>query len=70
MSIAAQSLFTRFGAFVTHVLIQAPDQFVAFGSLGFDDLVIRGSLETRSKKSGLFSTHGPSADTRTLSGTF
>ena len=62
MSSAAQSLFTRFGAFVTHVLIQAPDQFVAFGSLGFDDLVIRGSLETRSKTSGLFTAHGHSAD--------
>ena len=62
MSSAAQSLFTRFGALVTHVLIHAPDQFVAFGSPSFDDLVIRGSLETRSKTFGLFSTNGPSAD--------
>lgn len=62
MSSAAQSLFTRFGALVTHVLIHAPDQFVAFGSPSFDDLVIRGSLETRSKTSGLFTAHGHSAD--------
>ena len=62
MSSAAQSLFTRFGALVTHVLIHAPDQFVAFGSPGFDDLIIRGSLDTRSKTSGLFTAHGHSAD--------
>ena len=62
MSSAAQSLFTRFGALVTHVLIHAPDQFVAFGSPSFNDLVIRGSLETRSKTFGLFTTHGHSAD--------
>ena len=59
MSSAAKSLFTRFGSIVSHVLIHAPDQFVAFGSIGFDDLVVLGSLERRSNTSGLFTAHGP-----------
>lgn len=62
MSSAAQSLLSRFGSLVDHVLIHAPHEFVAFGSTGFDDLVIRGSLETRSKASGLFNAHGATPD--------
>lgn len=62
MSSAAKSLLTRFGSVVSHVLIRAPDEFVAFGSPGFDDLVIRGSLETRAKTSGLFAAHGATTD--------
>lgn len=62
MSNAAKSLLTGFGNLVSHLLIHAPDQFVAFGSDGYDDLVIRGSLETRPKTSGLFTAHGPTDD--------
>lgn len=62
MSTVSKSLLDHFGTLVSHVLIHAPDQFVAFGAPGFDDLVIRGSLESRSKTSGLFTAHGPTDD--------
>lgn len=62
MSSAAKSVLARFGSLVSHVLIYAPDQFVAFGAPGFDDLVVRGSLERRSKAFGLFTAHGATDD--------
>jgi hypothetical protein len=62
MSVAVKQLLGRFGSLVSHVLINEPDQFVAFGSADHDDLVIRGSLETRSKTFGLFTAHGPTSD--------
>ena len=62
MSVAVKQLLGRFGSLVSHVLISEPDQFVAFGSADHDDLVIRGSLETRSKTFGLFTAHGPTSD--------
>jgi hypothetical protein len=62
MSTAAKSVLARFGTLVSHVLIHAQDQFVAFGAPGYDDLIIRGSLEKRSKTSGLFTAHGATDD--------
>ena len=62
MSVVVKQLLGRFGSLVSHVLISEPDQFVAFGSADHDALVIRGSLETRSKSFGLFTAHGPTSD--------
>ena len=62
MSVAVKQLSGRFGSLVGHILINEPDQFVAFGSADHDDIVIRGSLETRSKTFGLFTAHGPTID--------
>lgn len=62
MNAAAKSVLARFGTMVSHALIYAPDQFVAFGATGFDDLVIRGSLDKQSKTSGLFTPYGPTDD--------
>jgi hypothetical protein len=62
MSVPVKQLLGRFGSLVSHVLISEPDQFVVFCSADHDDLVIRGSLETRSKTFGLFTAHGPTND--------
>lgn len=62
MSAAAKSLLAHFGSLVSHVLIHAPDKFVAFGASGFEDLVVRGLLERRCKASGLFTSEGPTLD--------
>lgn len=64
MSDAAKSLLSELGPLVSHVLIQMPNQFVAFGAPAFDDLVIRGALERSVKSSRLFTPEGATEDSQ------
>lgn len=54
MNAEIKSVVSKYENFASHLLFRSPRNFVAIGNLGFDDVVIRGSIAKEFKDSVIF----------------